>query len=166
MTEVRPRSRLNALLVYAVAMGWFEAVTVVYIRGLVGFVPGQPVPSNPEVARKFAEFPWLMPTEQGREAATILMLAAVAWLGGTTLRSRVGAFFVMFGVWDIVYYIGLYVLIGWPTSLVDIDLLFLIPPSPWWYQPVWLPVSISGLFILGGLWLMRSRAGTRLRSAE
>lgn len=161
MTDARPGRKLPALLVYAAAMGWLEAVTVVYIRATMGFIPGQGLPSNPDVARKFGEFPWFLATEQGREAATILMLAAVAWLGGVTMRSRAGAFLFMFGVWDIVYYIGLYVLVGWPTSLATIDVLFLIPPSPWWYQPVWLPVSISVLFIIGGLGLMRPRPAGR-----
>ena len=155
MSSARPRLRVVPLLCYALAMGWFEAVTVVYIRGLLGFAHGQPMPNSAEVEAKFAELPWLMLTEQGREAATLIMLAAVAWLGGSTWRGRAGAFTFMFGVWDITYYIGLYALVGWPTSLAEMDLLFLIPPGPWWYQPVWVPVSISVGLIAGGLALMR-----------
>jgi hypothetical protein len=33
------------------------------------------------------------------------------------------------------------------------DLLFLIPPHPWWYQPVWVPILISCGMIGIGLWL-------------
>ena len=53
-----------------------------------------------------------------------------------------------FGVWDIWYYIFLRQITGWPSSLLDWDVLFLIP-LPWW-GPVIAPVSISLLLILGG----------------
>src|SRR5205085_9252733 len=100
-------------------------------------------PAPSEMMRGLRSVPWLVPTEQGRELATLIMLVGVAWLGGRSARGRWGCFLLSFGVWDIVYYIGLHVLIGWPTSLMTMDLLFLIPPHPWWYQPVWVPVAIS-----------------------
>jgi hypothetical protein len=55
---------------------------------------------------------------------------------------------VAFGVWDIFYYAFLKVMTGWPASLVDWDILFLLP-LPWW-GPVWSPVSIAVLMILWG----------------
>jgi hypothetical protein len=99
---------------------------------------------------------WLLPTEQSREAATLIMLAAVGWLAASRWRGRIGAFLVSFGVWDIVYYIALYVLLRWPPSLATLDLLFLIPPHRWWYQPVWVPVAISCGFITVGVLLFRN----------
>jgi len=157
LNEARPRGRAAALVAYAVAMGWLEAVTVVYIRGLLGIGPGQPVPNAARMTETFRTLPWLLPTEQGREAATLLMLAAVAWLGGASLWGRVGALLLMFGVWDLTYYIGLYALVRWPPSLGTMDLLFLIPPAPWWYQPVWIPVSISLVLTATGLMIVRAR---------
>src|SRR5436309_2348582 len=109
--------------------------------------------------RRLQASPWVVPIEQTRDVATIVMLVAVAWITGRSARSRCGAFLVSFGVWDIVYYIGLYVLIRWPTSLTTMDLLFLIPPHPWWYQPVWVPVAISCVMIAAGFLLQRDRAG-------
>ena len=64
------------------------------------------------------------------------LLATVAWLTDSRWPARAGAFLIAFGIWDIVYYIGLHALIGWPPGLGTMDLLFLIPPGPWWHQPV------------------------------
>jgi hypothetical protein len=46
------------------------------------------------------------------------------------------------------YYIFLKVMCGWPNSLSDWDILFLLP-LPWW-GPVLAPVSIASLMIVGG----------------
>jgi hypothetical protein len=144
-----------ATAAYAAAMGWLEAVVVFYLRALLGFTRGAPMPSPADLEAVLARTPWLIPTEQGREAATLVMLLAVGHLAGSRPWSRFGAFLVAFGVWDIVYYVGLYALLGWPPSLLTKDLLFLIPPGPWWYQPVWLPVAVSVGLIAGGAWLHR-----------
>jgi hypothetical protein len=39
---------------------------------------------------------------------------------------------------------------------MTMDLLFLIPPHPWWYQPVWVPVVISVVMIAVGFKLFWS----------
>jgi hypothetical protein len=147
------------LAVYAAAMGYMEAVVVVYIRGIVGLLPKDGMPSEAEVMKRIAELPWLLPTEQSREVATIVMIASVAWLAGAAWKPRLGAFLYVFGIWDIAYYAGLWLHLRWPPSLATYDLLFLIPPGPWWYQPVWLPVAISVGFIAAGLRLMRGARG-------
>jgi hypothetical protein len=155
----RLRGRLAGVLVFGAAMGWLEAVVVVYIRALLGMPRGDATPSPDAMMRSLRSLPWLVPTEQGREAATIVMLAAVGVLAARRPAARFGAFLVAFGVWDITYYVALRVLVGWPASLATRDLLFLIPPSPLWEQPVWVPVAISLLMIAGGVTLMaRERA--------
>src|SRR5207245_5465710 len=83
-----------------------------------------------------------------REAATLIMLLMVGILAGRTWRSRLGYFAVAFGVWDIFYYIFLKLLCGWPHSILDWDILFLLP-LPWW-GPVLAPISIAVLMILWG----------------
>jgi hypothetical protein len=100
--------------------------------------------------------------EIGREAATLVMLAAVGWAAGRRWADRVGHSLVAFGVWDIFYYVWLAVLVGWPQSLFDWDLLFLIP-LPWW-GPVLSPVLISLLLIAAGtLAVLAAAQGRRLR---
>ncbi len=81
-------------------------------------------------------------------AATLVMLLAVGVLAGRSWRSRLGYAAVAFGVWDIFYYVFLKVMCGWPHSLLDWDILFLLP-LPWW-GPVLAPVSIALLMLLWG----------------
>jgi hypothetical protein len=76
------------------------------------------------------------------------MLLAVGILAGRSWRSRLGFSALAFGIWDILYYVFLKVLCGWPHSLLDWDILFLLP-LPWW-GPVLAPVLISVLMIIWG----------------
>ena len=150
MSAARPGPRLAILVAFATAMGWLEAVVVVYLRALLGVAHGSAAPAPDELTRGIASLPWLIGTEQGREIATIVMLATVAWLAAPRLLPRLGAFLVAFGIWDIAYYIALYALLRWPPNVTTLDLLFLIPPGPWWIQPVWVPVAISCVMIAAG----------------
>lgn len=145
---------LLALTAFAIAMGHLEAVVVVYIRHIMGIAPA---PEQLD-ANIYARVPhWIIVSEQGREAATIVMLLTLAYLVAKTPRQRFATFLFAFGVWDIWYYVALKYLLGWPASLQTMDLLFLIP-SPW-FAPVWLPCTISLLMIAAALVMMNSRKG-------
>ncbi len=142
-------SKLPAAGVFAVAMAWMEAATVVYLRSLVNRINPYQIHPLP-----FAVLPaWV---ELVREAATLLLLLSVAWLAGTAWRNRSGYFLFAFGIWDIFYYIFLKVIVGWPKTLFDWDVLFLLP-VPWW-GPVLAPMLISLLMVLGGILLSRNSA--------
>lgn len=145
--------RLVLLLIYACAMGLLEAICVIYLRRLIlpeGLGAGQ-APAH--LGRH---------VELIREASTIVMLVTVAWLSGTSARSRLASFFVMFGVWDILYYAGLKWLADWPSAWLQWDCLFLIPKP--WYGPVLAPVLISAYFIFICGWVfLREEAGQRTR---
>ena len=71
-----------------------------------------------------------------------------ALLAGRTWRRRAGYAAIAFGVWDIFYYVFLRLISGWPKTLLDWDILFLLP-LPWW-GPVLAPVSIALLMIVWG----------------
>lgn len=125
---------------YAIAMAYLEAAVVVYLRRLYG-ISDLMIHIPPFDAQ-------LAVVELGRELATLVMLLAVGWVAGKNLKTRLSFAFFIFGLWDIFYYIWLRVLIHWPQSLLDTDLLFLIP-LPWW-GPVISPVLIALLMMLGG----------------
>jgi hypothetical protein len=127
--------------IYAISMAWVESAVVVYLRVMIGRV----VPYQADPLPISVGLGWI---EVGREVATLLMLGTVGWLAGQTFRGRAGYALAAFGVWDIFYYIFLIPMSGWPGSLLDWDVLFLIP-LPWW-GPVLAPVLISLLLILGG----------------
>ncbi len=131
---------LNVVL-FAVAMAWMESAVVLYLRTLSAeFDPYAPfhVPLSAGILR----------AEMIREAATLVMLALVGWFAGHSRQSRLALFIVAFGTWDIFYYVFLVPLTGWPRSLLDWDILFLLP-LPWW-GPVLSPALIALLMIAGG----------------
>jgi len=71
----------------------------------------------------------------------------IAYLVGDTWLEK-GVFFLWtFAFWDLFYYIYLYILIKWPPTFKTIDVLFLIPVP--WIAPVWFPIGISSITIIG-----------------
>ena len=95
-----PLKRALWVVLFAMAMAWMESAVVVYLRLLVNRL--QPYQEDPLPQALMTS---VGPTEQVREAATILMLWAMGWLAGNTRRNRFGFFIVAFGVWDIFYYV-------------------------------------------------------------
>src|SRR6056297_1917803 len=117
------RARLLWTAVFGAAFGWVEAAVVVYLRAIV-YPEGFALPLVPIE-------PALAVVELAREAATLVMLAAVAMLAGHTRWQRFSAFLVAFGVWDLVYYGGRKAALDWPRGLAAWDVLFLLPwPGP------------------------------------
>lgn len=129
------------VVAFAIAMAWVESAVVFYIRTMIDRI--EPYQPNP-----FPAIGGFSSVELPRELATLIMLLTVGMLAGRTWRARLAYSAVAFGVWDIFYYIFLKVMCGWPHSLLDWDVLFLIP-LPWW-GPVLSPVLIAVLMILWG----------------
>jgi hypothetical protein len=130
--------RLLIAVVFSMAFGYIESAVVVYLRALFhpnGFTfPMEVFDAAPEGKR-------LVLTEVGREAATLVLILTAAWLFGRVLQERIAYFLIIFAVWDIFYYVWLKVLLDWPGSLMDWDILFLIPMV--WASPVLYPVLVS-----------------------
>jgi hypothetical protein len=152
-----PLARLTGLGVFAIAMAYVEAAVVVYLRRLFAVKYGL------VFSAKSFHFPAAyLRYEQGREAATIVMLIAVAALTGRSLRHKAAYFLFAFGVWDIFYYVWLYALLRWPSSPGQRDLLFLIPGE--WWAPVWQPITIAAGMVVAAIGLLAWR-GRRSRIA-
>lgn len=129
------------ILVFSIAMALVEAAVVVYLWALY-YPEGFAFPLELITVRHFI-------VELGREAATIFMLLSVAALIGKRFWEKFAYFVICFGFWDIFYYVWLKLALGWPSSLLDWDILFLIPLP--WIGPVIAPVSIAIMMILAGL---------------
>ena len=135
------RTRWLIVVAFAVGMAWVEAASVYYIRALVDRIePYQPDPLPISGV--------LGQVELVREVATLVMLLTLGMLAGRTWPRRLGYAAIAFGAWDIFYYVFLRMMSGWPRSLFDWDILFLLP-LPWW-GPVLAPVCIAGLMIVWG----------------
>ena len=145
------RRALIALVLFGAAFGYVEASVVVYLRTIYEpirqkisprpsgelfplITPQQLAEAGPENTRRL----W---TELGREAATLLMLAAIGLAVAGNFQQWAAAFLIAFGVWDICFYLFLRLLIHWPESVMTWDILFLIPVP--WVGPVLAPVIVS-----------------------
>lgn len=127
--------------IFALAMGFFEAILVIYLRELY-------YPEGFEFPLKLIE-PEIFSFELIRELATLVMLVCIGILAGKTGLQQFGFFLFSFAVWDLFYYCGLKLLIGWPDSLLTWDILFLIPIT--WVGLVLAPVicSFSMIYMAG-----------------
>jgi len=142
------RTRWAIVIAFAIAMAWVEAASVFYIRALVDRI--EPYQVNPLPINDTLGY-----VELWREAATLVMIATLGMLAGSTWRRRAGYAAIAFGTWDIFYYVFLRLMSGWPRTPLDWDILFLLP-LPWW-GPVLAPVSIALLMTLWGTLATQSR---------
>jgi len=131
------KKRLLVTALFGAAFGFVEAAVVVYLRAATGLWPG------PQGNTLVVIPGTLLRIEYFREAATMIMLGGIAFLAGQRFREKVIAFLWTFALWDFSYYVWLRLTIGWPSSLINFDLLFLIPVP--WVAQVWFPMLVSGL---------------------
>lgn len=130
--------------IFATAMAFLESAVVVYLRAIYypeGFVfPMKMLDSL------------IFRTEFFRELATIIMLLCIAVIAGKSRHARFAYFIFSFAVWDIFYYVFLYLLLAWPQSLMTWDVLFFIPTV--WVGPVIAPVINSVCMIVLALLIL------------
>ena len=156
---------------FGAAFGFVEAAVVIYLRATVGLLPGHGG-TLADVARLSSaiyqqaqvhgDLPQSLETvEMFREAATMVMLLSIAFLSAKFWRERSAIFLWSFAIWDICYYLGLYLTVGWPPSWFTADVLFLIP-VPWLAQ-VWFPILVSAATMIAVV--LVKKPGGRSRSA-
>ncbi len=138
------RGVINATA-FAIAMANVETMIVVYLRRLYhpagfAFPLGRIDPPT-----------YLL--ELTREACTLAMLATFGIAAGRTKVGKGAYFLLVFGLWDIFYYVWLKIFLHWPASLFTWDILFLIPIP--WGGPVLAPVSVACTMIAMGLVMLR-----------
>jgi hypothetical protein len=129
--------RIVYVTLFAIAMGFLESAVVIYLREIM-YPEGFQFPLAPV-------HPHLALTELLREAATLVMLLCVGLLAGRSFSERFAWFIYSFAIWDIFYYLFLWILIGWPSSLMTWDVLFLIPFT--WTGPVITPLFLTVIMI-------------------
>src|SRR5215469_13770523 len=118
-----------ALVLFGTAFGYLEAAVVSYLRYLhepirqqfyPGLPPGElfPLLTPEQAATTGPQGRKVLMTEIGREAATIVMLGALAVAVSRNLSQWAAAFVIAFGIWDITFYLFLKLLLDWPASLL------------------------------------------------
>lgn len=146
------------MVVFGIAFGYFEAAVVVYLREI--FYPdGFTFPLTEFGIGISPLWRQLLITEIGREVASMVLILTAAWLFGRNLQQRFAYFMAIFAIWDILYYVWLKVLLNWPNSIMDWDILFLIPIA--WASPVLYPVLISLALLLLAIIILYRDSRTR-----
>src|SRR5260370_33435725 len=166
LSEIPWKRTVLALLLFGTAFGYLEAAVVTYLRALHEPAGPRLHPGRPPAdlfplltLDQVRAAPGQMQTlavEIAREAATIVMLAAVALAVARDAGDWAAAFVISFGTWDITFYVFLKVLLGWPASVFTWDILFLIPVP--WVWPVLAPGPVSAAMIAAGVWQLRAQA--------
>jgi hypothetical protein len=121
------------VILFSIAMGFLEGAVVIYLRELYypeGFMFPLKVMSTTNGL-----------VELAREVATIVMLLGVGMLAGRTTNQRLAYFVMSFAIWDIFYYVFLWLVLDWPQSIMEWDILFLVPVL--WVGPVITPLLIT-----------------------
>lgn len=149
------------VIVFGIAFAYIESSVVVYLRSLLhpaGFnFPVNSISVTDPITRP------LLLTEIGREAATIVLIITCATLAGVNRQQRFAYFLTIFAVWDIFYYVWLRVLIMWPTSIMDWDILFLIPMT--WASAVLYPVIVAfTMLVFAMVLLYRDSVGRPIKA--
>lgn len=119
--------------IFAIAMALLESAVVIYLRKI--YFEGSFSPPFPPMDK------YIFITELLREVGTLVMLVCIGILAGTTQREKFSYFLYAFAIWDIFYYIFLWALIDWPSSIIEWDILFLLPVP--WTGPVICPIIIA-----------------------
>jgi hypothetical protein len=172
-SPVRWKRQTIAILLFGISFGYVEAAVVTYLRPQFDavratFTPQSsrsdlfPMLSAQQIRAAGPDMVRLVDTEVAREAATLLMLGAVAAAVGGNFRQWFAFFLLAFGAWGISYYAFLKVLIDWPKSLLTWDVLFLIPVP--WSGPVLAPALVALTMVgTGFIYLWRESDGHSIR---
>lgn len=143
--------KILAITLFGISFGYIEAAVVIYLRQLyypggfnLPFYPYLFYVGTPLDFIRFISLPGYF-IEIGREVATITVLLAFSYAAGKNRLEKLAVFLFTFGIWDIFYYVFLFLMIRWPPSLLSMDILFLIPVP--WLAPVIVPISASIIMI-------------------
>lgn len=140
--------KLIVITFFAIAMGFLESAVVVYLRELY-YPNGFRFPLSSMQGT-------IVTTELWREFATLIMLIAVGYLASNLNAKRFAWFIYSFAIWDICYYVFLYLLLGWPASMFEWDVLFLLPVM--WTGPVYTPLLICVSMITLSLFILLNKS--------
>ena len=166
------RRTVAALFLFGISFGYLEAAVVTYLRDLYDPIRRQIDPARPagelfplittdQLRDSGAGNTRRLLTELGREASTLVMLAAIGLAVSRRPHQWVAASLVAFGAWDISFYGFLRILIDWPPSLFTWDILFLLPVP--WVGPVIAPILVSLSMIGCGLIALHQPISLRAR---
>lgn len=131
-------SYLIAVAALCIAVGYIDAVATFYVRGML-----QVAQEGGGFAQAVTEAmpPRIVALEQTRQAATALVLIALAVVAGRNLQQQFGTAFYALGGWIVFRYVAIRTITDWPTAMTDTDTVLYLPHAV--YAPVWMPIVIG-----------------------
>ena len=141
--------KMFLISIVGIALALWESVVVIYLRMIPAVVDSYVLPLIPHFPAE------LMGIEQLREAATLVVFVLVPILAGKTNWERFAIFLWLFAIWDIFYYIFLYLFIGWPSSIFEWDVVFLLPVE-WWF-PVYGALLVMFGFLGASVFILKKK---------
>jgi signal transduction histidine kinase len=154
MMQKFPLRTLLWVSLFAVAFAMIETAVVIYLREL--FYPG-----GFDFPLQLIS-PGLAMVESIREIATMLLLVSIAAVAARKFMTGIAWFIYAFAIWDIFYYVFLYVFLGWPETLLTWDVLFLLHFT--WVGPVIAPVINSLCMILLAVIILTYREHLKIKA--
>lgn len=164
--------KIAFVILFSIFFGLLEAIVVIYLRQLFGsgntLISRQISPDDialtlgfitflkPGVSILITQSQRILSLELWRELSTLVMLATLSLIAGKTAKEKLAYLLLVFGVWDIFYYVFLRVITGWPASFFEFDVYFLIPVA--WVGPVITPLVTSSIMILLALFLLSKKS--------
>ncbi len=130
--------RILSLTFFAISFAYIEASVVVYLRDIL-YPDGFSFPLRPLAPQRLL-------VEAGREFFSLILMFSISLVSSSRFWNIFSSFCFIFGVWDIFYYIWLKLFLDWPSSLLEWDILFLLPVP--WSGPVMAPILVSLTLIL------------------
>jgi len=119
-------------------MGMLETIVAVYLRMLY-YPDGFNFPLQFIYSKVYG-------IELLRELATLIMLGSISYLVSKKFYVWLAYFLLTFATWDIFYYVWLKLLLDWPATILDWDVLFFIPIV--WVGPVLAPIICSIVMLM------------------
>lgn len=146
--------RFISATIFGIAFGFLEAIVVVYLRAIY-------YPEGFKFPLTLLD-PQMLKIEIVREFCTIIMLATIGWILGKSKGEKFSFFIFTFGIWDIFYYVALKLFLDWPKTILEWDVLFLIPVT--WIGPVLAPVICSiGMILIALIYIYLNENNYQLK---
>lgn len=161
--------KIVLVALFGIFFGLLESIVVIYLRDLFGsgntlvspkiikddiiFSLGFISFLKPSASLLIAGSLRLLSLELWRELSTIVMLLSLSLIAGKSIKEKLAYFLLVFGIWDIFYYVFLKLLVDWPQSLLDPDVFFLIPIA--WMGSVITPLIISFIMVISAILILR-----------
>jgi hypothetical protein len=164
----KARAKLISLLIIGMTVAFMQSAAALYLRDIYNvktLLPSWKIPARDiifavgdltvlkrDLAYKILVDQNVLVAEQIRLVATIALIGAIAYMLGKSSLDRISHLLFIGGLSGVFYYVFMFALMRWPTSLLAKDVIALIPTPI--IVPVYIPLLLSAVVLTGGTFLV------------